>query len=289
MDEDLKPTDTSNKNEWPFHVTFSPGNVSSPPSMNCDNLGQPIIDVVDSDHINLQVKDIMGKEFISVTDAKEFYKKFSKKFSYVTGFRMCKDRLCRDTYGLITIRRLVCSKEGYRSKKNVKRTDRVRGHRGQTRDGFRAAFKINFDKEKMLWVVTEFANHHCHKLLSDNHSQFQQTHQHVQDCDVAQVQSLRSVGAKTTQVMDHLLDQSGSYAVAGHTRKDLQNQLNSLLIFVGVKNHMKTTVFLFGLVVDETADTYTWILQTLLEAMNGKCPISVVTDGDRAMSMYRRM
>ena len=56
------------------------------------------------------------------------------------------------------------------------------------------------------------------------------------------------------------------------------------MIFVGVNNHTKTTIFGFGLLVDETVDTYTWILQTFLEAMHGKCPISVVIDGDKAMS-----
>ncbi|KAK0578853.1 hypothetical protein LWI29_017273 [Acer saccharum] len=57
-----------------------------------------------------------------------------------------------------------------------------------------------------------------------------------------------------------------------------------LVIFVGVNNHTKTTIFDFELLVDETVDTYTWILQTFLEAMHGKCPISVVTNGDKAMS-----
>ncbi|KAK3204807.1 hypothetical protein Dsin_018853 [Dipteronia sinensis] len=76
------------------------------------------------------------------------------------GFSMRKDRLCQDTHGLITIRRLGCSKEGYRSKKHVHRTDRVREPRGQTREGCRASMKINFDREKMLWVVTEFVNEH---------------------------------------------------------------------------------------------------------------------------------
>ncbi|KAK2633887.1 hypothetical protein Ddye_028679 [Dipteronia dyeriana] len=140
--------------------------------MNCDRERQPTNDVVDSDLINSEVKDITGKEFISVSYAEEFY----KKFSYVTGFSMRKDQLCRDTHGLITISMWVCSKEGYRSKKNVEKTNRVRGPRGQTREGCRATFKINFDREKMLWVVTEFVNDHCHKLISGNHSQFLQSH-----------------------------------------------------------------------------------------------------------------
>ncbi|KAK2644626.1 hypothetical protein Ddye_019821 [Dipteronia dyeriana] len=68
----------------------------------------------------------------------------------------------------------------------------------------------------------------CHKLLSGNHNQFLWSHQYVDDCDIAQVQSLRSVGVKTSQVMDHLLDQSGSYAIVGHTRKDLQNRWDTI-------------------------------------------------------------
>ncbi|KAK2653058.1 hypothetical protein Ddye_012914 [Dipteronia dyeriana] len=186
-------------------------------------------------------------------------------------------------------------------------TDRLRGPRGQTREGYLAAFKIIFDREKMLWVVTEFVNDHCHKLILGNHNQFLGSYRHVQDCDLSQLQSLRLVGVKTTQVMDHLLDQSGSYAVVGQTKKDLQNRLDflrryfgdemsfdstyrtnsynqPLVIFVGLNNHKKTVVFGFGLLVDEKVDTYTWILQTFLEAMHGKCPISVVSDGDRAMS-----
>ncbi|KAK2649262.1 hypothetical protein Ddye_016751 [Dipteronia dyeriana] len=78
----------------------------------------------------------------------------------------------------------------------------------------------------MLWVVTEFVRDHCHKLLSGNHNHFLRSHRHVQDCDVAQVQSLRSVGVK--KVMDHLLDKSESYAAMGHTIKDLLNRLDFL-------------------------------------------------------------
>ncbi|KAK2633972.1 hypothetical protein Ddye_028764 [Dipteronia dyeriana] len=233
--EELKPTDTSNNNEWPYHVSLA-----------------------------------HGKEFIYVTNVEKFY----KKYSYVMGFSMRKDR-------------------------------------------------------------------------------------NIKECDIAQVQSLRSVGVKTSQVMDHQLDQSGSDAVVGHTREDLQNRLDSirrsgsytfvvdsiisymtvkaemdqaflflysiledgsmgnlfwsdkmsrcdyryfgnvisfnstyrtnvynqlLVIFVGVNHHMKTEIFRFGLLVDEIVGTYRWILQTFLEVMHGKCLITIVTDGDKAMS-----
>ena len=35
--------------------------------------------------------------------------------------------------------------------------------------------------------------------------------------------------------------------------------------------------------MDETIETYTWVLETFLFVMNNKRPIFIVTDGDRAM------
>ena len=57
-----------------------------------------------------------------------------------------------------------------------------------------------------------------------------------------------------------------------------------LVILVGVNYHRHTIVFGFGLLVNETVETYTWVLQNILVAMNNKTPISVVIDGDKAMS-----
>ncbi|KAK9932720.1 hypothetical protein M0R45_019944 [Rubus argutus] len=56
-----------------------------------------------------------------------------------------------------------------------------------------------------------------------------------------------------------------------------------LVVLVGTNNHRATTVFGFAIIVDETVDTYIWVLRTFLEAMKGKMPIYVLTDGDEAM------
>ncbi|KAK0571801.1 hypothetical protein LWI29_021804 [Acer saccharum] len=176
--------------------------------------------------------------------------------------------------------------------------------------------------------------------------------------EVSQLQSWRTVGVKTSQVMDHLVDQSGSHSNVGHTKKDLQNRFDSvrrfeiqtsdadsvisyltaksemdpqfffnytldeedhfgnlfwadstsrsdyaffgdvlafdatyrtnvyrrpLIMLVGMNHHHSTMIFGFGLLGDETVETYTWLLQTFLVAMHGKMPKSVVTDGDKAM------
>ncbi|KAH7560801.1 hypothetical protein JRO89_XS10G0109100 [Xanthoceras sorbifolium] len=56
-----------------------------------------------------------------------------------------------------------------------------------------------------------------------------------------------------------------------------------LVIFVKVNHHNKPTVFGFELLVDETVETYSWILKTFLSAMHGKCLTLVVTNGNKSM------
>lgn len=55
------------------------------------------------------------------------------------------------------------------------------------------------------------------------------------------------------------------------------------VILAGVSNHYLSIIFGCALLANENVETYTWVLEALMEAMDGKKPISVVTDGDRAM------
>ncbi|KAK9288971.1 hypothetical protein L1049_017442 [Liquidambar formosana] len=55
------------------------------------------------------------------------------------------------------------------------------------------------------------------------------------------------------------------------------------VILIGVNNHFQTIIFGCALLADETVGTYKWVLTSLLEAMDNKKPISVITDGDKAM------
>ncbi|KAK0606491.1 hypothetical protein LWI29_038314 [Acer saccharum] len=303
---------------------------------------------------SLQPSDVIGKEFASVQDAEAFY----KNYSLFVGFSIRKDEIRRDRHGMITIRRWVCSKQGYREQKYIDKADKKHEPKGQTREGCRAAMKIKIERNSMMWVVREFVVEHTHKLSPHNHIQFLRSHRTVKDSEIAQLQSWRTVGVKTAQVIDHLVDQSGSYSNVGHTKKDLQNQFDSvrrveiqtsdadsvisyltaksvtdpefffdytldeddkfsnlfwadstsrsdyaffgdvlafdatyrtnvywrpLVMLVGVNHHHSTTIFGFGLLGNETVETYTWLLRTFLVSMHSKMPKSVVTDGDKAM------
>ncbi|RYR27714.1 hypothetical protein Ahy_B01g051746 isoform D [Arachis hypogaea] len=53
-----------------------------------------------------------------------------------------------------------------------------------------------------------------------------------------------------------------------------------LVIFLGVDHHMRTVVFNYVILNNESEDSYVWLLRPFLEAMKGKPPKSVMTDGD---------
>ncbi|XP_028091452.1 protein FAR1-RELATED SEQUENCE 5-like [Camellia sinensis] len=55
------------------------------------------------------------------------------------------------------------------------------------------------------------------------------------------------------------------------------------VILQGVSNHFQTTVFGCALLASETVETYIWVLEKFLDAMDHKMPLSVITDGDKAM------
>ena len=57
----------------------------------------------------------------------------------------------------------------------------------------------------------------------------------------------------------------------------------SLAIFSSTNHHKQTCVFACALMSNEWADTYKWVLEMFLAAMQKKKPSVVVKDGDRAM------
>ncbi|XP_015969902.1 protein FAR1-RELATED SEQUENCE 5-like [Arachis duranensis] len=52
-----------------------------------------------------------------------------------------------------------------------------------------------------------------------------------------------------------------------------------LVIFNGVNHHNQIIIFAAALIMDETTDTYIWLLRHLIFAMKGKTPTSIITDG----------
>ncbi|XP_058222972.1 protein FAR1-RELATED SEQUENCE 5-like [Rhododendron vialii] len=56
-----------------------------------------------------------------------------------------------------------------------------------------------------------------------------------------------------------------------------------LVILVGVNSHFQTAIFGYTLLTAETVEAYTWVLERFLNSMDHKKPVSVMTDGDKAI------
>ncbi|KAK2655472.1 hypothetical protein Ddye_008524 [Dipteronia dyeriana] len=56
-----------------------------------------------------------------------------------------------------------------------------------------------------------------------------------------------------------------------------------LVLFVNVNNHRATCVFGVALFSDETVQSYRWVLNTFMESVGHKHPISILIDRDEAM------
>ncbi|KAL2465956.1 Protein FAR1-RELATED SEQUENCE [Abeliophyllum distichum] len=54
--------------------------------------------------------------------------------------------------------------------------------------------------------------------------------------------------------------------------------------FVGVNYHGQSTLLGCGLISNEDTQTFTWLFRTWLECMEGKAPIGITTDQDRAIT-----
>ncbi|RVX06573.1 Protein FAR1-related sequence 5 [Vitis vinifera] len=213
-------------------------------------------------------------------------------------------------------------------------------------------------KKDGKWIVKEFIGDHNHNLVNAINTQYFRSHRTISNPDKTQVDVLRKVGVKTTQIMDYMVKQSGGHEYVGFTQKDIYNHVDAmrrneikdgdakrqwlicverqkwilhffykfnideesrlanlfwaystarmdyacfgdvlafdttyktntykkpLVVLVGVNHHHQTVVFGCALLIDESVGTYEWVLETFLDAMMNKRPISVVTDGDKVM------
>ncbi|KAJ1405895.1 MULE transposase domain [Sesbania bispinosa] len=59
--------------------------------------------------------------------------------------------------------------------------------------------------------------------------------------------------------------------------------MSPLVVFARVNHHNQTIVFGSGLIANKTEETYVWLLKQFAEAMKGKLPSSVITNGDLSM------
>ncbi|KAJ1400752.1 Zinc finger, PMZ-type [Sesbania bispinosa] len=108
--------------------------------------------------------DIRILEFDSELDGYNFYSEYAK----FKGFAVRKDDVYRDRNRLITMRQLVCNRQGERSEKHLNRADRIRKAKAITRTNCLARLRLYFDKNSGKWKVGIFEPEHNHELTPSN-------------------------------------------------------------------------------------------------------------------------
>ncbi|RVW23856.1 Protein FAR1-related sequence 5 [Vitis vinifera] len=134
----------------------------------------------------------------------------------------------RDKNGDIISQKWVCSREGQRATKFIENDKRQREPRSLTRVGYEAAFRIGLNRKDGKWIVKEFIGKHNHNLVDAINTQFLQSHRIISNPDKAQIDVLRKVGVKTTQIMDYMVKQSGGHQHVGFTEKDMYNHVDAM-------------------------------------------------------------
>ncbi|XP_028108989.1 protein FAR1-RELATED SEQUENCE 5-like [Camellia sinensis] len=75
------------------------------------------------------------------------------------------------------------------------------------------------------YVVTHFVADHNHELAEQHCVMYLRSHRSLNSSDKAQAMAMRNVGVKTNQIMDYMVNQSGSYENVGFIRMDLHNHI----------------------------------------------------------------
>ncbi|RRT37087.1 hypothetical protein B296_00035857 [Ensete ventricosum] len=114
--------------------------------------------------LNLDGPDIgepcIGMEFDSDDAAKEYYISYANRVGF--GVRMNKSRRSRKDDTVI-MRRFVCTREGFHSKRVIYDDGKKKRKRGTTREGCMAMIEV-IRKDHGKWVVTKLITEHTHMV-----------------------------------------------------------------------------------------------------------------------------
>ncbi|KAE8707822.1 hypothetical protein F3Y22_tig00110372pilonHSYRG00046 [Hibiscus syriacus] len=212
---------------------------------------------------------LVGHLFSSCDQAWYFYKGFAREH----GFSARKGTTQLDVEGNVKTQEFCCSKEGFRESK-VNIVDRQRAHRPVTRTGCKARVVVKTTNTNDQWVISKSYQKHNHALYTPAMTPFMLSNRVVSKDDIDEATTLKEVGVGTSQVMNYLTQQAGGYHNVGFIHKDLYNALQ--------RDESRA---LHNLIWSDSTSRsdYTCFVDNILEAMINKSPISVVTDGDRAM------
>ena len=109
----------------------------------------------------LEYNEIVRKKFGSETEGYLFYNKYTKGKGFSVRKSYCE---WGNGHNERTIRKFVCSCEGFHEEKELKREIKKRKPRNITRVGCPTKFVIAWDQNTWQWYVKDFIYKHNHPM-----------------------------------------------------------------------------------------------------------------------------
>ncbi|CAJ2645475.1 unnamed protein product [Trifolium pratense] len=128
------------------------------------------------------------------------------------------------TDGVVIGQQILCSKEGLRSKKNLKKENGSLIVHDETRVGCKAMLYIKKKEER--WVISRFIKDHNHELFSPRSSQFLRVHRKKTKVQKKLIDVLDDSGLGPSQIASVLYTESGGVDNVGISQQDVINYLS---------------------------------------------------------------
>ncbi|XP_057730061.1 protein FAR1-RELATED SEQUENCE 5-like [Arachis stenosperma] len=239
---------------------------------------------------NIRDEDVCHFHFFYIDIAFEFYNRYTRTI----GFSARKNTTRKSHVGVLKLKNFVCHREGFRLQNNN---------------------DIGNFKKKPTPETD-------HPLMDPRLTGLLCGHGFMSEADIGHIINMKKGGISVGQIYRALANQAGGYGYLSFTQKDMYNKIAKqrrqlpddayatlnradyslfgdvlafdatykrnkymclLVVFFGVNHHNQIIIFSTALICDEEKDTYRRLLQQMKLAMNGKAPISVITDGDLSM------
>ncbi|CAD6245508.1 unnamed protein product [Miscanthus lutarioriparius] len=123
----------------------------------------------------------------------------------------------------MTLRKFVCSRQGFREEKQLKRAIKKRKPRNITRVGCLAKFVIARDQTTGQWYVKDFIDEHNHPMAPAELTCLLRSHRRISDEQKAEIAEMESSGIRKHKIIDILEMQYGGYDKIECTTRDLYN------------------------------------------------------------------
>ncbi|CAN1168513.1 Protein FAR1-RELATED SEQUENCE 7 [Linum perenne] len=253
----------------------------------------------------------IGMEFISEEAAYLFYKSYAQEI----GFIVRKAKVQRSVDGTIRKRYIFCSRQGFRSIKQL--TKETKYKRKETRTGCNA--QVCFTAEDGKWVLTHCSLEHNHELLGQQHMKRATTHV-TEEPEVAELPRMGSIqredhqslgnyfrmlrGGNSPYYYETVPDDNGFISnvfwTEGESKKNY-NCFGDILILDtaskvdrhgrictllwGVDHHKQYTLFGCALLLDDSTNSFTWLFESFLRMMARRSQLkTIITDENQSMA-----